>query len=150
MLYLVALLLPPIGILLAGKPFQAILALILMVTIIGWPIAAIWAVLVVHNHYADDRTKRIVEASQATAAAQAQAASQAQAAAAQAQAAAQAAAAQAAAARAQAAQAAAAQAPAPATAPPAGTVGPPPAVTTPVAASIEAGQTPGGDGTNAS
>ena len=61
MLYLVAILLPPLAMLLAGKPFQAVICLILQVTIIGWIPAAIWSVLVVNGHYADKRTDRIVK-----------------------------------------------------------------------------------------
>ena len=62
MLYLIAILLPPLAILLAGKPFQAILSLILMATLIGWIPASIWACFVVNNHYADKRTRRVVRA----------------------------------------------------------------------------------------
>ena len=59
---LLAIVLPPVGMLLCGKVFQAILCLVLMVTVVGWPIAAIWAVLVVNNHNADVRAKRIINA----------------------------------------------------------------------------------------
>jgi hypothetical protein len=47
---------------LCGKVFQAILCVVLMLTLIGWPIASIWAVLVVHSHLADKRTERVVRA----------------------------------------------------------------------------------------
>lgn len=59
MLYLVAVLLPPLAVLLAGKPFQAILNLILLfVTVyVG---ALIHALFVVHNHYADRRQDRLL------------------------------------------------------------------------------------------
>ena len=60
MRYLIAILLPPLGMLSVGKVFQAILCLVLMVTVIGWPIAAIWAVLVVNSAFADARTKRAI------------------------------------------------------------------------------------------
>ncbi|HVA84737.1 MAG TPA: YqaE/Pmp3 family membrane protein [Candidatus Saccharimonadales bacterium] len=60
MRYLLAILLPPVAMLTVGKPFQAILCLILMVTLIAWPLAAIWAVLVVHSSFADSRNRRIV------------------------------------------------------------------------------------------
>lgn len=60
MRYLIAILLPPLGLLMAGKVFQAILSLILMLTVIGWPVAAVWAVLVVLNHDEDRRTDRVV------------------------------------------------------------------------------------------
>lgn len=62
MLYLFALVLPPVGMLLCGKLIQALLCLLLMLTIIGWPVAAIWAVLVVHDHRAEKRTKRLIQA----------------------------------------------------------------------------------------
>ena len=58
MKYLIAILLPPVGMLLVGKPGQALLCLILMVTILGWPIAAVWAVLVVNSAIADERAAR--------------------------------------------------------------------------------------------
>jgi len=60
MRYLLAILLPPVAMLTVGKPFQAILCLILMFTLIAWPLAAIWAVLVVHSSFADSRNRRIV------------------------------------------------------------------------------------------
>ena len=60
MLYVLAIVLPPLAIFMAGKPFQAIVSLILMLTLIGWAPAAIWAVFVVANHYADKRTERLV------------------------------------------------------------------------------------------
>ena len=41
MRYLLAILLPPIGMLSVGKPFQALLCLVLMFTILGWPFASI-------------------------------------------------------------------------------------------------------------
>lgn len=59
MLYLVAVILPPLAVLLAGKPFQAILNLVLVfVTVyVG---ALIHALFVVHNHYADKRQERMI------------------------------------------------------------------------------------------
>lgn len=59
---LLAILLPPLGMLSVGKPVQAVICLVLMITIIGWPIAAIWAVLTVNSSFADGRTNRIVKA----------------------------------------------------------------------------------------
>jgi uncharacterized membrane protein YqaE (UPF0057 family) len=58
-LYLVAVLFPPLAVLLAGKPFQAILNLVLLfITIyVG---ALIHALFVVHNHYADKRQDRLL------------------------------------------------------------------------------------------
>ena len=59
MLYLVAILLPPLAVLLCGKPFQAVLNVIL--TLLLWIPGMIHAILVVNNHYADKRTSRIVK-----------------------------------------------------------------------------------------
>jgi uncharacterized membrane protein YqaE (UPF0057 family) len=58
--YLIAILLPPLGLFLVGKWGQAILCLILQLTLIGWPIAAIWAVLVVNDYYARKRNEDLV------------------------------------------------------------------------------------------
>ncbi len=44
-----------------GKPFQAILCLLLMVTVVGWPLASIWALLVVNSAFADTRAKKLLE-----------------------------------------------------------------------------------------
>ena len=62
MRYLIAILLPPLGMLSVGKFFEALLCLILMLTIVGHPIAAIWAVLVVHGSLADQRARRLERA----------------------------------------------------------------------------------------
>jgi uncharacterized membrane protein YqaE (UPF0057 family) len=59
-LYLVAILLPPLAVLLCGKPFQAVLNVVLTL-MIYFP-GLIHAVLVVHNYYQDKRTGRIIEA----------------------------------------------------------------------------------------
>jgi uncharacterized membrane protein YqaE (UPF0057 family) len=58
MKYLIAIILPPLGMLLVGRVGLALLCLILQVTLIGWPIAAIWAVLVVNNAEHDKRLKQ--------------------------------------------------------------------------------------------
>lgn len=60
MRYLLAILLPPVAMFTVGKPFQAILCLVLMMTVIGWPIAAIWAILVVNSSFADTRNKKLI------------------------------------------------------------------------------------------
>jgi len=65
--YLIAILLPPLGMLSVGKVFEAVLCLLLMFTIVGHPIAAIWAVLVVHSALADGRTRRIEKAARTAA-----------------------------------------------------------------------------------
>jgi uncharacterized membrane protein YqaE (UPF0057 family) len=59
MLYLVAIFLPPVAVLLCGKPFQAIVNLIL--TLLFYVPGLIHALLVVNNHYADKRTDRLVK-----------------------------------------------------------------------------------------
>jgi uncharacterized membrane protein YqaE (UPF0057 family) len=59
--YVIAILLPPAAMLTVGKPFQALLCLILMLTVIAWPIAAIWAIFVVHSSFADARNKKLID-----------------------------------------------------------------------------------------
>jgi uncharacterized membrane protein YqaE (UPF0057 family) len=61
MRYIIAILLPPVGMLLCGKVGQAIICFFLMLTLIAWPIASIWAVLVAMNWYADRRTDRMIQ-----------------------------------------------------------------------------------------
>lgn len=58
---LIALLLPWLAFFTIGKPFTALFCLILQITLIGWPIAAIWAVVSVNNYYADRRGERLAE-----------------------------------------------------------------------------------------
>ena len=41
---------------------KAILCVLLMLTVLGWPLASFWAVMVVHTHLADKRTERVVRA----------------------------------------------------------------------------------------
>ena len=69
LLYLLAIILPPIALFGAGKPFQGLLAIVLMLTIIGWIPAAIWAILVVNSRNADKRQKELLAAQQAQTAA---------------------------------------------------------------------------------
>ena len=59
MLYLIAILLPPLAVLMCGKPFQALL-LNLPLTLLLWVPGVIHAVFVVHNHYADKRQDRLI------------------------------------------------------------------------------------------
>jgi uncharacterized membrane protein YqaE (UPF0057 family) len=63
---LLAIILPPVAMLLCGKVFQAVLCLLLMITVIGWIPAAIWAVFVVQNHNADVRNKKLIKAIEKT------------------------------------------------------------------------------------
>jgi uncharacterized membrane protein YqaE (UPF0057 family) len=60
MMYLLAIILPPIAVLICRKPIQAILNLIL--TLIFWIPGMIHALFVVHGCYADKRADKIVEA----------------------------------------------------------------------------------------
>ena len=60
MMYLLAILLPPVAVLLCGKPFQALLNLVLWV--LGIIPGVIHAILVVSSHQADQRTNRIIRA----------------------------------------------------------------------------------------
>ena len=61
MRYVIAILFPPLGMLLAGRAGQALLCLLLMVTLIGWPIAAIWALLVVNTDETEKRVRRLMK-----------------------------------------------------------------------------------------
>ncbi|MQA00117.1 MAG: YqaE/Pmp3 family membrane protein [Dehalococcoidia bacterium] len=60
MLYLVAVLLPPLAVLLCGKPFQALLNILL--TMLAYFPGLIHALFAVHNHYEDQRTSRVIAA----------------------------------------------------------------------------------------
>ena len=63
MLYFVAVLLPPLAVLLCGKPFQALLNLVL--TALMWVPGVVHALFVVNNHYADQRTERVIRSMRA-------------------------------------------------------------------------------------
>ena len=58
MRFVLAILLPPLAVLLCGKPFQAILNLLL--TLLGWLPGVVHALFVVQNYFADERANRIV------------------------------------------------------------------------------------------
>lgn len=60
MLYLLAILLPPVAVFLAGKPIQGLLNIVL--TLMFWIPGVIHAILVVNSHLADKRADRIVKA----------------------------------------------------------------------------------------
>jgi uncharacterized membrane protein YqaE (UPF0057 family) len=64
MLYLIAVIIPPLAVLLCGKPFQALLSIPL--TLLGWVPGVVHAVFVVQNHYADQRNKRLIRAVERT------------------------------------------------------------------------------------
>lgn len=60
MLYLLAIVLPPVAVLLAGKPAQAVLNVVL--TLLLWVPGAIHAILVVNSRNADKRNKEVIAA----------------------------------------------------------------------------------------
>ena len=72
MRYVLALLLPPLAVLLCGKPIQFVVSLIMTVVIlllcfVGFGLFICWvpavhAFMLVHNHMADKRTGRVVKA----------------------------------------------------------------------------------------
>lgn len=59
MLYLLAILLPPLAVLLCGKPVQALINVLL--TLLGWIPGVVHALFVVSSHLADKRTDRVVK-----------------------------------------------------------------------------------------
>ena len=59
---LLSIILPPLAFLLRGKILTAIICLILLLTLIGWPIAAIWAVVDWYSDRADRRNKDLIRA----------------------------------------------------------------------------------------
>jgi uncharacterized membrane protein YqaE (UPF0057 family) len=60
MRYLLAIVLPPLAVLLCGKPIQAVLNCFL--TLLLWIPGMIHAILVVNSHLADRRTDRLIRA----------------------------------------------------------------------------------------
>lgn len=60
MRYLLAILLPPVAVIMCGKPMQALLNLIL--TLLLWIPGVIHAILVVNSYFADKRTDQIEKA----------------------------------------------------------------------------------------
>lgn len=60
MRYLLAVILPPVAVLICGKPIQALLNLVL--TLLFWIPGLIHALFVVNGYYADKRTDRVIEA----------------------------------------------------------------------------------------
>jgi len=57
MRYLIAILLPCLGVLFVGRWFLALVLAVAQLTIIGWLPAAIVAVLVIHDRQADRRMR---------------------------------------------------------------------------------------------
>jgi uncharacterized membrane protein YqaE (UPF0057 family) len=62
MRYLLAIVFPPLAVLLCGKPIQAILNCFL--TLMFWIPGVVHALFVVASHLADKRTKRLIRAIQ--------------------------------------------------------------------------------------
>ena len=60
MRYFLAIILPPLAVLLCGKPVQFILNIFL--TLLGWIPGVVHAILVVNTHLADKRADKIVKA----------------------------------------------------------------------------------------
>ena len=60
MLYLLALLLPPVAVFICGKPVQGLINIVLCLFL--WVPGIIHALFVVHNRYEDKRTHKIVRA----------------------------------------------------------------------------------------
>lgn len=60
MRYVLALLLPPLAVLLCGKPIQFLLNILLC--LFFWIPGVIHAILVVHEHLNDKRTERLIQA----------------------------------------------------------------------------------------
>ena len=60
MRYFLAIILPPLAVLLCGKPIQFILNILL--TLLGWIPRVIHAILVVNSHLADKRVEKIAKA----------------------------------------------------------------------------------------
>ena len=60
MRYLLAVILPPVAVLICGKPIQALLNFVL--TLLFWIPGLIHAIFVVNGYYADQRTDRVIEA----------------------------------------------------------------------------------------
>ena len=64
MLYLLAILVPPLAVFLCGKPFQALLNIPLTMAL--WVPGAVHALFVANNYYADKRLARMVSVMQKT------------------------------------------------------------------------------------
>ena len=62
MRYLLAIVLPPLAVLLCGKPLQFLLNIVL--TAFFWVPGIVHAVLVVHDHLEDKRAERLMKAIQ--------------------------------------------------------------------------------------
>lgn len=61
MKYVLAIIIPPLGLLSVGRGGQALVNLILWITVIGWPVAALWALLVVNSAETESRVRRAMQ-----------------------------------------------------------------------------------------
>ena len=59
MRYFLDIFLPPVAMLTCGRIFSAAVRLVLMLTLVGWLPAAIWAGFVVTNHHAEKRQEKL-------------------------------------------------------------------------------------------
>ena len=66
MMYLLAMLLPPVAMLMVGRAMEAVICLILQLTVFGWLPAAIWACFMVNSHQTEKRMERLVKESKKT------------------------------------------------------------------------------------
>lgn len=62
MMIVIAILLPWLALLLQGRILQALLCIVLQLTILGWVPAAIWAVVVVNNDAQERRHRELMQA----------------------------------------------------------------------------------------
>ena len=62
MIYLLAILLPTVALLIRGHFWQALICLLLHLTVVGWLPAALWAVFVIHEDEENRRTREFVNA----------------------------------------------------------------------------------------
>lgn len=60
MRYVLAIILPPVAVLICGKPIQAVINFIL--TLLFWIPGMVHALFVVHTYYDEQRTERIIDA----------------------------------------------------------------------------------------
>ncbi len=60
MLYFLAIIVPPVAVLMVGKPIQALLNLVL--TLLGWIPGVVHAFLVINSHKADRRNEKVIKA----------------------------------------------------------------------------------------
>ena len=59
MRYILAILFPPLAVLLCGKVFSAFLLFVLCCTLFGWPVSSLLAIIIVASHKGDTRAKKM-------------------------------------------------------------------------------------------